>query len=152
MKSQAPQSFYGFGTQLQSRAEMNPQLILEINQKLKLSLYLCLQVSSFTFLSNGQNQNNLPVTDQQSLIYQDQWMREPVPRFHQQCESRDAILWTFSRGYSRWREYIPVSDTFREEHRSWHMGVENLTDVVSSASKEGFRSSLGMLALLLRPL
>ena len=42
-------------------------------------------------------------------------MRGLFSRFHQWCESRDAILRTFSRGYSRCRECIPISNSFRKE-------------------------------------
>lgn len=38
-----------------------------------------------------------------------------VPKSHQWCESRNAVLRTISRGYNRCRECIPVSTSFRKE-------------------------------------
>ena len=71
-------------------------------------------VSAFCGLQN-QNQNSLLVTHQLTYIHQGQRMRGLFSRSHQWCESRDAILRGFSRGYSRCRECIPISNSFRKE-------------------------------------
>ena len=64
-----------------------------------------------------QNQNNSLVTHQLTYryIHQGQRMRGLFSRSHQWCESRDAILRTFNRGYSRYRECIPIPNSFRKE-------------------------------------
>ena len=67
------------------------------------------------FPNAAQNQNSVPVKHQQTFIHQDQQMRGLVSGSHQWCESKDAILRTFGKGYSTYWECIPISNSFWEE-------------------------------------
>ena len=99
----------------------------------------------FMHQDQNQNQNSLLVTHQLTYIHQGQRMRGLFSRSHQWCESRDAILRRFSRGYSRCRECIPISNSFRKETMPisispsiWDM--KWFWMMVSSIPKRGFKA------------
>ena len=95
-------------------------------------------------MESESDQNSLLVTPQLTYIHQGQRMRGLVLRSYQWCESRDAILRTFSRGYSRCRECIPISNSFRKETMPISISpsiwdLKWFWMMVSSVPKRGFK-------------
>ena len=65
--------------------------------------------------NKNQNQTILLVTHHQTFIHLGQRLRRLVSRPHKWCDSSERVLRTFSKGYYRCREYIPIPNGIWEE-------------------------------------